>query len=31
VFTGTVEEFDLEVDIAATEALRQELLAARSA
>jgi N-methylhydantoinase B len=31
VFTGSVEEFDLEVDVAATEALREEMRAARSA
>lgn len=31
VFTGTVEEYDLEVDVAATAALRQEMSAARAA
>ena len=31
VFTGTVEEYDLEVDVAATAALRQEMSAAQAA
>ncbi len=31
VFTGTVEEFDLEVDVAATEALRAQMRAAQPA
>lgn len=31
VFTGTVEEYDLEVDVAATAALRQQMTAARAA
>ena len=31
VFTGTVEEYDLEVDVAATAALRQQMSAARAA
>ena len=30
-FTGTVEEYDLEVDVAATAALRQQMSAARAA
>jgi N-methylhydantoinase B len=29
-FTGTLEEYDLEVDVAATEALRRRLTAARA-
>ena len=31
VFTGTVEEYDLDVDVAATAALRQEMSAAQAA
>jgi N-methylhydantoinase B len=31
VFTGTLEEYDLAVDVAATEALRQEMRTARAA
>ena len=31
VFTGTPEEYDLEVDVAATQAMRQRLTAAQAA